>query len=144
MFSFIFMAVMTRFVSHKEPNAEHSVHIVQALPSSPSSSAAAATVPNATHFPSYKTCRFSQLLDLVMSLRQIFDKISFAKWSDMCVRELRIFVAFWAAAFLSRVSFKRICVNAKRTSIGWAQHEMNAVCIVCYIERKMFTASEPR
>lgn len=58
----------------------------------------------------YSTWRFSQLLDFVMSLRQIFCKISLAKWSDMCVRELRIFMAFWAAAFLSRVSFRRICV----------------------------------
>lgn len=58
----------------------------------------------------YRTCRFSQLFDLLMSLRQIFCKISLAKFSDMCVRELRIFMALWAAAFLSRVSFKRICV----------------------------------
>lgn len=58
-------------------------------------------------FP-YSTCRFSQLFDLLMSLRQIFCKISLAKFSDMCVRELRIFMALWAAAFLSRVSFKRI------------------------------------
>lgn len=56
----------------------------------------------------YRTCRFSQLFDLVMSLRQIFCKISLAKWSDMCVRELRIFMACWAATFFSRVSFKRI------------------------------------
>lgn len=58
----------------------------------------------------YRTCRFSQLFDLLMSLRQIFCKISLAKFSDMCVRELRIFIAPWAAAFLSRVSFKRIYV----------------------------------
>lgn len=58
----------------------------------------------------YRTCRFSQLFDLLMSLRQIFCKISLAKFSDMCVRELRIFMALWAAAFLSRVSFRRIYV----------------------------------
>lgn len=62
----------------------------------------------------YSTCRFSQLFDLEMSLRQIFCRISLAKWSDMCVRELRIFIALCAAAFLSRVSFKRI----------WARWEM--------------------
>lgn len=78
-----------------------------------------------------------------MSLRQIFDKISFAKWSDMCVRELRIFVAFWAAAFLSRVSFKRICVNAKRTSIA-VQKWMRSVCIVCAIERKIFSKAREK
>lgn len=65
-------------------------------------------------FVFYSTCRFSQLLDLVMSLRQIFCKISLAKWSDMCVRELRIFIAFCAAAFLSRVSFRRIYVMQTR------------------------------
>lgn len=63
---------------------------------------------NEQNFPfSYKTCKFSQLFDLEMSLKQIFCSISLARCSDMCVFELRILLAA-CCAFFSRVSLRRI------------------------------------
>lgn len=73
------------------------------------------------HTP-YRTCKFSQLFDLVMSLRHIFCKISFAKWSDMCVFELRIFIALCAAAFRSRVSLSLIWKCNMEANIGYIYH----------------------
>jgi len=62
----------------------------------------------------YSTCRFSQLFDLEMSLRQIFCSSSLAKCSDMWVREVFIFEA---VAFFSRFSFRRIYYGGLKDEI---------------------------
>lgn len=66
----------------------------------------------------YNTCRFSQLFDLDISLRQIFCRISLAKRKDKQV--LDVFKRFKfnvVVFFLTRCSFKRIYLQKLKKNL---------------------------